>query len=137
MLVGKWLNRAPQILILDEPTVGVDVGAKAEIYAILRRERERGAAILVVSSDLEEVMTIADRIAVMVSGRLVAIHDAQYGEDGRDRARDRWGCSMKAKGNAAPMRIRAANRAERAAAGDLALIVIVFAMAAAGLPYAR
>ena len=75
VLVGKWLNRAPQILILDEPTVGVDVGAKAEIYAILRRERERGAAVLVVSSDLEEVMTIADRIAVMASGRLVAIHD--------------------------------------------------------------
>lgn len=75
VLVGKWLNRAPQILILDEPTVGVDVGAKAEIYAILRRERERGAAVLVVSSDLEEVMTIADRIAVMVSGRLVSIHD--------------------------------------------------------------
>ena len=75
VLVGKWLNRAPQTEILDEPTVGVDVGAKAEIYAILRRERERGAAVLVVSSDLEEVMAIADRIAVMVSGRLVAIHD--------------------------------------------------------------
>ena len=75
VLVGKWLVRAPRILILDEPTVGVDVGAKAEIYAILRRERDRGAAILVVSSDLEEVMTIADRIGVMVSGRLVAVHD--------------------------------------------------------------
>jgi ABC-type sugar transport system ATPase subunit len=56
--------------------VGVDVGAKAEIYAILRAERDKGTAILVVSSDLEEVMTIADRIAVMVSGRIVAIHDA-------------------------------------------------------------
>ena len=55
VLVGKWLNRAPRMLILDEPTVGVDVGAKAEIYGILRRERERGEAILVVSSDLEEV----------------------------------------------------------------------------------
>ncbi|GIL02467.1 MAG: ribose import ATP-binding protein RbsA 2 [Alphaproteobacteria bacterium] len=76
VLVGKWLNRAPRILILDEPTVGVDVGAKAEIYRILRRERERGAAILVVSSDLEEVFTIADRIGVMVAGRLVRIHDA-------------------------------------------------------------
>jgi ABC-type sugar transport system ATPase subunit len=76
VLVGKWLNRAPRILILDEPTVGIDVGAKAEIYAILRHERERGAAILVVSSDLEEVMTVADRIAVMVSGRLAAVHDA-------------------------------------------------------------
>lgn len=76
VLVGKWLSRMPRILILDEPTVGVDVGAKAEIYAILRRERELGAAVLVVSSDLEEVMTLADRIGVMVSGRLVAVHDA-------------------------------------------------------------
>lgn len=76
VLVGKWLSRSPRILILDEPTVGVDVGAKAEIYAILRREREQGAAILIVSSDLEEVMTVADRIGVMVSGRLAAVHDA-------------------------------------------------------------
>ncbi len=76
VLIGKWLTRAPRILILDEPTVGVDVGAKAEIYTILREERDRGAAILVVSSDLEEVATIADRIGVMVAGRLVAIHDA-------------------------------------------------------------
>ncbi len=76
LLIGKWLNRSPEVLILDEPTVGVDVGAKAEIYAILRRERDRGAAVLVVSSDLEEVSTIADRIGVMVRGRLVAIHDA-------------------------------------------------------------
>ena len=76
MLLGKWLNRRPRILILDEPTVGVDVGAKAEIYAILRRERDLGAAVLVVSSDLEEVMTVADRIGVMVAGRLTAIHDA-------------------------------------------------------------
>lgn len=73
--LGKWLHRRPDILLLDEPTVGVDVGAKAEIYELLRAERDRGAAILVVSSDLEEVMTIADRIAVMAAGRLVAIHD--------------------------------------------------------------
>ena len=76
VLLGKWLNIKPKILLLDEPTVGVDVGAKAEIYALLRAERDKGAAVLVVSSDLEEVMTISDRIAVMVSGRLVAIHDA-------------------------------------------------------------
>ena len=74
-LLGKWLGLSPRVLILDEPTVGVDVGAKAEIYAILRRERDRGAAVLVVSSDLEEVMAIADRVGVMVSGRLVALHD--------------------------------------------------------------
>ena len=76
VLVGKWLNLSPRILILDEPTVGVDVGAKAEIYAILRAERDRGAAVLVISSDLEEVMTIADRIGVMVAGRLVWVQDA-------------------------------------------------------------
>lgn len=83
VLVGKWLNLSPRVIILDEPTVGVDVGAKAEIYAILRAERDRGAAVLVVSSDLEEVMTIADRIGVMVTGRLVSLHDAdkvQMGE---------------------------------------------------------
>ena len=76
VLLGKWLKLAPRVLILDEPTVGVDVGAKAEIYATLRAERDRGTAILVVSSDLEEIMTIADRIAVMVSGRMVWIRDA-------------------------------------------------------------
>ncbi|MEO6013825.1 MAG: sugar ABC transporter ATP-binding protein [Devosia sp.] len=76
VLVGKWLNLGPRIIILDEPTVGVDVGAKAEIYAILRAERDRGAAVLVVSSDLEEVMTVADRIGVMAAGRLKAVHDA-------------------------------------------------------------
>ncbi|MDR3376208.1 MAG: sugar ABC transporter ATP-binding protein [Ancalomicrobiaceae bacterium] len=83
ILVGKWLNLGPKILILDEPTVGVDVGAKAEIYGILRAQRDAGAAILVVSSDLEEVTTVADRIAVMVSGRMVGIHDA----DAIDRSR--------------------------------------------------
>jgi len=76
VLIGKWLALDPRVFLLDEPTVGVDVGAKAEIYAILRAARDKGAAVLVVSSDLEEVMTLADRIAVMVSGRLVAIHDA-------------------------------------------------------------
>jgi ABC-type sugar transport system ATPase subunit len=76
VLIGKWLALGPRVLLLDEPTVGVDVGAKAEIYAILRAERDKGAAVLVVSSDLEEVMTLADRIAVMVSGRVVAVHDA-------------------------------------------------------------
>jgi ABC-type sugar transport system ATPase subunit len=71
VLLGKWLDLRPRVLMLDEPTVGVDVGAKAEIYAVLRAERSRGMAILVVSSDLEEVMAIADRIVVMAEGRVV------------------------------------------------------------------
>nr|WP_319513930.1 sugar ABC transporter ATP-binding protein [uncultured Cohaesibacter sp.] len=70
VLLGKWLEIEPKILFLDEPTVGVDVGAKSEIYTILRKLREQGTAILLVSSDIEEVMTIADRIAVMVAGRM-------------------------------------------------------------------
>jgi len=71
VLLGKWLDLQPRLLILDEPTVGVDIGAKAEIYGLLRAARDNGMAVLVVSSDLEEVMTIADRIAVMVAGRVV------------------------------------------------------------------
>lgn len=76
VLIGKWLEADPIILVLDEPTVGIDVGAKAEIYATLRALRAAGRAILVISSDLEEVMAIADRIAIMVNGRLTTIHDA-------------------------------------------------------------
>lgn len=76
ILIGKWLLRKPRILILDEPTVGVDVGAKAEVYAILRALRASGTAILVVSSDMEEVMTISDRIMVMRAGRVEGIYDA-------------------------------------------------------------
>ncbi len=76
VLIGKWLARDPAVLILDEPTVGVDVGAKAEIYALLRAARDRGMAVLVISSDLEEVTTLADRIGVMNRGRLVSLRPA-------------------------------------------------------------
>jgi ABC-type sugar transport system ATPase subunit len=71
VLVGRWLASGADIIILDEPTVGVDVGAKADIYQLLRHLAAEGAAILIVSSDMEEVMTIADRILVMAQGRLV------------------------------------------------------------------
>jgi ABC-type sugar transport system ATPase subunit len=76
VLIGKWLERMPDLLILDEPTVGVDVGAKSELYAILRRLRDAGCAILIVSSDMEEVMAISDRIMVMRAGRVQGIYDA-------------------------------------------------------------
>jgi ABC-type sugar transport system ATPase subunit len=76
VLIGKWLALNPSVLILDEPTVGVDVGAKPEIYALLRAARDRGMAVLVVSSDLEEVTTLADRIGVMNRGRLVSVRPA-------------------------------------------------------------
>ncbi len=76
VLLGKWLETAPEIVILDEPTVGVDVGAKRDIYRVLQELRTRGAAILVVSSDVEEVQIIADRIAIMSEGRLIRELDA-------------------------------------------------------------
>lgn len=71
VLVGRWLAGKASIIILDEPTVGVDVGAKADIYRLLRELAAAQAAILMVSSDMEEVMTIADRILVMAQGRLI------------------------------------------------------------------
>lgn len=71
VLLAKWLAPSPRLLIVDEPTRGVDVGARAEIYRILTDLKADGMAILVVSSDLPEVLTLADRIVVMASGRTV------------------------------------------------------------------
>lgn len=71
VLLAKWLAPDPDLLIVDEPTRGVDVGARAEIYRILAGLKERGLAIVVVSSDLPEVLTLADRIVVIAAGRSV------------------------------------------------------------------
>jgi ABC-type sugar transport system ATPase subunit len=69
---GRWLAAEPKLLLLDEPTRGVDVGAKAEIYALIDAAAEKGLAVLVVSSELEELMWICHRIVVMARGRAVA-----------------------------------------------------------------
>ena len=71
VLLAKWLALAPRLLILDEPTRGVDVGAKAEIHAIVRSAASRGAAILLISSEVEEICELADRVLVMRQGALV------------------------------------------------------------------
>ena len=68
MVLARWLARVPKLLILDEPTRGVDVGAKAEIYQLVRKIASEGVAILVISSELTEVLGIADRILVMREG---------------------------------------------------------------------
>lgn len=76
VLLAKWLVREPRILIVDEPTRGVDVGSKADIYAILRDLAASGMALLVVSSDLPEVLALAHRIVVMSEGRVAGELDA-------------------------------------------------------------
>jgi len=70
VVLGKWLALDPAVLLLDEPTRGIDVGAKAEIYALLHDLAGRGVAILLASSEMEEVMGVCDRILVMHEGRI-------------------------------------------------------------------
>lgn len=71
VVIGRWLATKPKILILDEPTRGVDVGAKAEIYAIMNDLVSQGVAIIMISSELPEVINMSDRVIVMCSGRIV------------------------------------------------------------------
>jgi ABC-type sugar transport system ATPase subunit len=71
VLLAKWLLVEPRVLIVDEPTRGVDVGAKAEVHKLLAELAERGTAVLVISSDLTEVLALADRVIVMAQGRVV------------------------------------------------------------------
>ncbi|MEW5420595.1 sugar ABC transporter ATP-binding protein [Amorphus sp. 3PC139-8] len=72
VVLGRTFWRSPQVLVLNEPTRGVDVGAKSEIYRLLQDAAEGGAAVIVVSSELPEILGIADRIAVFFEGRVVA-----------------------------------------------------------------
>jgi len=73
VVLGKWLAMAPKVMILDEPTRGIDVGAKAEIYRLMRELADRGAVILMISSDMEEVLNVSDRIAVMHEGEISGV----------------------------------------------------------------
>jgi ribose transport system ATP-binding protein len=73
VVLGKWLSMTPKVMILDEPTRGIDVGAKAEIYRIMRALADNGAVILMISSDMEEVLNVSDRVAVMHEGRITGV----------------------------------------------------------------
>ncbi len=75
VVLAKWIGIAPKVLILDEPTRGVDVGAKREIYQLINELAERGVPIIMVSSDLPEVLGVSDRIAVMHEGKIAGILD--------------------------------------------------------------
>lgn len=72
LVLGKWLNRRPRVLLLDEPTRGIDLGAKQEIFSTIRRLSAEGMSVILVSSDLEEVVEHADRVLVMAGGRQLA-----------------------------------------------------------------
>jgi ABC-type sugar transport system ATPase subunit len=81
VVLAKWLSADSKVFILDEPTRGIDVGSKAEIYDLIRRLADRGVAILLVSSELEEILHLSDRILVMHRGRIC-------GELSREEATD-------------------------------------------------
>src|SRR5262249_61466413 len=71
-IIARWLLITPKLLLLDEPTRGIDVGAKAEIYNLIRRLVAGGMAIIMTSSELPELLTVADRIVVLCEGRKTA-----------------------------------------------------------------
>jgi rhamnose transport system ATP-binding protein len=71
VMLSKWLNTNPSILILDEPTRGVDVGARAEIHRLIRGLAREGMAVLIISSDPEELPDLCDRVLIMAEGRIV------------------------------------------------------------------
>jgi ribose transport system ATP-binding protein len=70
VVLAKWLSMAPRVLIFDEPTRGIDVGAKGEIYKLMHALAAKGVAIIMISSDMEEVLGVSDRVAVMHEGRI-------------------------------------------------------------------
>jgi ribose transport system ATP-binding protein len=70
IVLAKWLSMKPRVIIFDEPTRGIDVGAKSEIYQLMRNLADAGVAVLMISSDMEEVIGVSDRMAVMQEGRI-------------------------------------------------------------------
>jgi ABC-type sugar transport system ATPase subunit len=83
VVLAKWLETQPAVIILDEPTRGIDVGAKFEIYSLMRQLADRGVAILLISSELPEILGMSDRILVMNDGRVA-------GELTRAEASEEW-----------------------------------------------
>jgi ribose transport system ATP-binding protein len=75
VVLGKWLALRPRAIFFDEPTQGVDVGAKAEIHRLIRQLADDGAAVVMISSDMEEIVAHSDRVAVMHEGRITGILD--------------------------------------------------------------
>ena len=72
VVLSKWLMTQPEIILLDEPTRGIDVGAKAEVYKLINNLAKEGKAILLISSEMEEIIQLSDRVYVMSEGRIAA-----------------------------------------------------------------
>ncbi len=82
VILARWLATSPRLLILDEPTRGIDIGTKTEIHRVIRELADRGLAIIVISSELPELLTLSDRVYVLRKGRIVAnLPRAQASED--------------------------------------------------------
>ena len=77
MLIGRWVANNPDVLILDEPTRGIDVGAKYEIYCIIEELARSGKSIIMISSEMAELMGMSDRIMVMCDGRVTGFVDGK------------------------------------------------------------
>ena len=75
LVLSKWISLEPKLIIFDEPTRGIDVGAKAEIYRLMRDLAQQGVAIIMISSDMEEILGISDRVAVMHEGMITGVLD--------------------------------------------------------------
>jgi ABC-type sugar transport system ATPase subunit len=95
VVLAKWVATEPKVLIMDEPTRGIDVGAKAEIHALMSRLAGQGLAILMISSELPEVLGMSDRVLVMRGGRIVQSFER------RDATPDAVGAAMTAAGQVA------------------------------------
>ena len=139
-MIGKWLASRPRVLILDEPTRGVDVGAKAQVHRLIRQLAAEGIATLMISSELPELLAMSDRILVMREGRLVgelsgdtaqqedvlqlALPDGQSLDSGvgRRRTQERWRMIGRSA-SAGPVNPSARNRLGAADSGRHAAVV--------------
>jgi ABC-type sugar transport system ATPase subunit len=83
VVLAKWLASQPKVLIMDEPTRGIDVGAKAEVYALINQLAQAGIGIIMISSELPEILGMSDRILVMAEGRVAAILDRDEADQER------------------------------------------------------
>nr|MDA3949553.1 ATP-binding cassette domain-containing protein [Spirochaeta sp.] len=77
IVIAKWLCLSPRLLILDEPTRGIDVGSKAEIHKLIAKLAEDGIAVIVISSEMPEIMGVSDRIVAMREGRITGVFEGE------------------------------------------------------------